>query len=135
MSRLSRKDRKWLEGRLGARANFSPTERLLYGHDISAIPGLFRPVVGRTVPDAVVQPESEEELAALVRWAAGRKIPLVPRGKGTSGYGGIIPVRKGIVVDFYRLKDVQAVKLRRKRSRWSRGSPGSSWTASSSRTG
>ena len=109
MSRLSKTDRKWLEEKFGARANFSPTERLLYGHDIAAIPSLFKPIVGRTVPDAVVQPESEQELAILLRWAAARKISLVPRGKGSSGYGGIIPIRKGIVVDFYRMKGVLSV--------------------------
>src|SRR4030042_2071479 len=109
MSRLSKKDRKWLEEKFGSRANFSPTERLLYGHDISAVPGLFKPVVGRTVPDAVVQPENEQELAVLLRWAAARTLPLVPRGTGSSGDGGIIPIRKGIVVDFYRMKDVLSV--------------------------
>jgi FAD/FMN-containing dehydrogenase len=109
MSRLSKRDRTWLEEKFGARDNFNPTERLLYGHDIAAIPGLFKPIVGRTVPDAIVQPKSEEEMALLLRWAAGRKIPLVPRGKGSSGYGGIIPIRKGIVVDFYRMKDVRSV--------------------------
>jgi Fe-S oxidoreductase/FAD/FMN-containing dehydrogenase len=109
MNRLTRKDRKWLEEKYGDRVNFSPTERRLYGHDIAAIPGLFKPIVGRTVPDAVVQPESEEELAALLGWAARRKVPLVPRGKGSSGYGGIIPIRQGVVVDFFRMKDVIAV--------------------------
>ncbi|MBM3297894.1 MAG: FAD-binding oxidoreductase, partial [Candidatus Aminicenantes bacterium] len=54
----------------------------------------------------VVQPESEEELAALVNWAAENRMPLVPRGKGSSGYGGIIPVEKGIVVDFYRMRKI-----------------------------
>ncbi|NJD78750.1 MAG: FAD-binding oxidoreductase [Candidatus Methanoperedens sp.] len=33
-------------------------------------------------------------------------MPLTPRGKATSGYGGAIPVRKGIVVDFYRMKGI-----------------------------
>jgi Fe-S oxidoreductase/FAD/FMN-containing dehydrogenase len=109
MGRLSKNDRKWLEARFGSRTNFDPNERLLYGHDISAMPGLVRPLIGRTVPDAVVQPQSEAELAELVKWAAQRRIPIVPRGKGSSGYGGIIPTRKGIVVDFYRMKDVVAV--------------------------
>jgi FAD/FMN-containing dehydrogenase len=109
MKRLSKADRKWLEGEFGTRANFDPTERLLYGHDIAAIPGLFKPLVGRTTPDAVIQPQSEEELRKLVRWAGERGISLVPRGKGSSGYGGIIPIRKGIVVDFFRMKDVLSV--------------------------
>jgi Fe-S oxidoreductase/FAD/FMN-containing dehydrogenase len=109
MAKLGKKDRKWLEEKFGDRANFNPTERLLYSHDIAAIPGLFKPLIGNTVPDAVVQPESEEELAELMRWAAENRVPVVPRGKGSSGYGGIIPTRGGIVVDFYRMKDVVSV--------------------------
>jgi Fe-S oxidoreductase/FAD/FMN-containing dehydrogenase len=109
MAKLSKKDKLWLKEKFGARANFRPTERVLYGHDIAAMPGLFKPLIGKTVPHAVVQPESEEELSEILRWASSKRIPLVPRGKGSSGYGGIIPTRKGIVVDFYRMKNVMAV--------------------------
>ena len=109
MARLNKKDRSWLGEKFGANANFNPTERLMYSHDIAAIPGLFKPLIGKTIPDAVVQPENEEQLAELVGWAARKKIPLVPRGKGSSGYGGIIPTRKGIVVDFYKMKDVLSI--------------------------
>ena len=84
-------------------------ERKLYGHDIAAVPALVRPLIGRTLPDAVVQPETEEELVELVRWTAKLGIPLTPRGKATSGYGGAIPVKRGIVVDFYRMKEVLEV--------------------------
>ena len=42
----------------------------------------------------------------LVRWAAKNRIPLTPRGKASSGYGGVLPVKKGIVVDFYRMNSV-----------------------------
>jgi Fe-S oxidoreductase/FAD/FMN-containing dehydrogenase len=109
MSRLSKDHRKWLEDKFGPRVNFDPTERLLYSHDIAAMPSLFRLFIGKTIPEAVVQPESEAELALLVRWASARKIPLVPRGKGSSGYGGIIPTRRGVVVDFFRMKRVLAI--------------------------
>ncbi|MFB0565730.1 MAG: FAD-binding and (Fe-S)-binding domain-containing protein [Candidatus Aminicenantaceae bacterium] len=109
MARLRKKDRAWLEEKFGSRVNFNPTERLLYSHDIAAMPSLFKPLVGNTIPDVVVQPDNEEELVELVRWAKKKKIALVPRGKGSSGYGGVIPTRKGIVVDFYRMKDVVSV--------------------------
>ncbi len=111
MSRLNKSDRKWLEAKFGDRANFNAVERNLYSHDIAAIPSLFKPLVGRTTPDAVVQPETEEELRELVRWANGRKIALVPRGKGSSGYGGLIPIRRGVVVDFFRMKGVLSVDV------------------------
>jgi Fe-S oxidoreductase/FAD/FMN-containing dehydrogenase len=109
MSRLSQENRKWLEDKFGARVNFNPTERILYSHDIAAVPGLVKPFIGKTTPDAIVQPETEAELALLVRWASARKIPLVPRGKGSSGYGGIIPTRRGVIIDFFRMKRVLAV--------------------------
>lgn len=106
MPGLNKKSKQWLKDLFGDRANFNPTERLLYSHDIAAIPGLFKFLVGNTVPYVVVQPESVAEVKELVKWANKNKIPLVPRGKGSSGYGGIIPVKKGILVDFYRMKDV-----------------------------
>ncbi len=101
--------RSYLEGKFGERVAFGRMERKLYGHDIAEIPGLIKPLVGDTIPDAVVQPVSEEELAELVTWAARSRIPLTPRGKATSGYGGAIPVKKGIVVDFYRMGRVLGV--------------------------
>ena len=106
---MNNQQRLWLEDKFDKRANFNPTERRLYSHDIAAIAGLFKPLIGKTIPNAVVQPKNEHELIELVRWANQNSIPLVPRGKGSSGYGGIIPTRKGIVVDFYRMKNVISV--------------------------
>ncbi|UCH79534.1 MAG: FAD-binding oxidoreductase, partial [Candidatus Coatesbacteria bacterium] len=74
------------------------------------MPSLFKPLLGDTTPAAVVQPQTEAEVVELVRWAAAEKVPLTPRGKGTSGYGGAIPVKGGVVVDFYRLREVVAVE-------------------------
>jgi Fe-S oxidoreductase/FAD/FMN-containing dehydrogenase len=111
MAFLGKKDKAWLTERFGVRVNFHPAERRLYGHDIAVIPSLFKPLIGDTMPDAVVQPESEDELRELVRWAGEKGVPVVPRGKGSSGYGGIIPIRRGIVVDFYRMKDVVSVDV------------------------
>jgi Fe-S oxidoreductase/FAD/FMN-containing dehydrogenase len=91
------------------RAAFDRAERVLYGHDIAAIPNLIKPLIGDTTPDAVVQPENEKELIEIIRWAYQQGIPLTPRGKASSGYGGAIPVNKGIVIDFYHMKDVLSI--------------------------
>jgi len=93
----------WLENGFGDRVTFDRTEREMYSHDIAVLPRLLKPLLGSTVPDAVVQPQSEEELVALVRWASAEGVPLTPRGKATSGYGGVLPVKAGVVVDFLRL--------------------------------
>ena len=109
MGKIKAKERAYLAQSFGNRVSFRKTERKLYGHDIAAMPGLIKPLVGSTVPEAVVQPETEQEMVELVRWAVEHKVPLTPRGKASSGYGGVLPVKKGIVVDFYRMKQVRHV--------------------------
>jgi Fe-S oxidoreductase/FAD/FMN-containing dehydrogenase len=99
-----------LEELLPGRSSFSPRERSMYSHDVGALPGLIKPLLGSTQPAGVVQPESEEELVELVRWAAVERVPLVPRGKSTSGYGGVLPVQGGLVVDFARMAAVVSVQ-------------------------
>lgn len=106
MGRVHAKQRSYLEGQWGSRICFNTTERKLYGHDIAAMPGLIKPLIGNTTPDAVVQPETEKELIELVHWAADYRVPLTPRGKASSGYGGVLPVKKGVVVDFYRMNRI-----------------------------
>lgn len=114
----------FLEERFGPRANFDRTERKLYGHDIAAMPSLVRFLVGDTIPRAVVQPQGEGEVVELVRWANREGIPLVPRGKATSGYGGAIPLKGAVVVDFWRMKEVLEVDPQ---SMTVRTQPGITW--------
>lgn len=101
--------RSYLSNRFGSRVSFDRVERKLYGHDIAVFPSLFRPLIGKTIPDGVVQPESEQELLDLVKWARDEGVALTPRGKASSGYGGVLPLKKGIVVDFYRMNRVIAI--------------------------
>ncbi|MBD3288549.1 FAD-binding protein [candidate division KSB1 bacterium] len=109
MAQITRSDVKWLQEKFGNRVTFDKTERVLYSHDIAAMPNLFKPLIGNTIPDIVVQPENEGELIEIVTWAAKKKIPITPRGKASSGYGGVLPTRNGIVIDFYQMKDVLEV--------------------------
>ncbi len=106
MAGFGKKIKEHLRERYPGRVTFDKTERMLYGHDIAALPKLMKPLVGNTTPHAVVQPDCEGELVELVTWAYGRNIPMTPRGKATSGYGGVLPVRKGLVIDFYLMRDV-----------------------------
>ena len=95
-----------LESLFGARSSFDETERALYGHDVAVVPPMLARLAWRAVPDGIAQPEREAELVALVRWALSHRVPLTPRAKATSGYGGVIPVRRGIVVDLTRMKRI-----------------------------
>ena len=91
MAALQAAGKRYLESLFGTRVSFDRRERKLYGHDTAEIPSLIKPIVGSTVPEAVVQPSSEEELVALVHWAQENRVALTPRGRATSGYGGALP--------------------------------------------
>jgi Fe-S oxidoreductase/FAD/FMN-containing dehydrogenase len=101
--------RDFLSGTFGPRVSFDPKERVLYGHDVGEIPSLIKPLIGSTLPRAVVQPSSETELCALATWASANHVRLTARGKATSGYGGAVPLGNAVVVDFHRLCAVQSV--------------------------
>lgn len=113
MASLNAVQKRQLVEMFGERVTFDETERRLYGHDIAAMPSMVKPVIGGTTPDAVAQPRSERQLVELLTWANENGIPLTPRGKASSGYGGVIPVKNGVVVDFYLMKDVLAVDVER----------------------
>ncbi len=124
MAQITQNDVNWFQQLFGDRVTFEKTERVLYSHDIAAMPKLFKPLIGNTVPDVVVQPSNEDELVEVVKWAAQKKIPLTPRGKASSGYGGVLPTRSGVVVDFYQMKDVLKVN---KADMTVRVQPGITW--------
>ncbi|MFC1992929.1 FAD-binding and (Fe-S)-binding domain-containing protein [Chloroflexota bacterium] len=90
---------------LDDRVAFHNIERMLYSSDLGALPELATKLI-KTMPDAVVQPNSSDELIALVNLATKYKTPLIPRGSGTTGYGGVVPTKGGIVVDLCRLKKI-----------------------------
>lgn len=72
-------------------------------------------------PSGRFRPKDERDVAALVRWAGPRGVPLVARGGGTSLDGESVPVRGGIVVDLSgwdRLLEVNEEDL------WVRVQPG-----------
>jgi len=80
------------------RVTTDPFERMLYGHDLAPIPpqALF---LFKTLPDVVVRPLKTEEIIDIVKYAHRRKIPIVPRGAASWGFGGAVPVKGGIVLD------------------------------------
>lgn len=59
--------------------------------------------LGHGVPQAVVLPRRAEEVVAAVKWAAGRGIPVIPRGAGTGLSGGSVATRGGIIISFARM--------------------------------
>lgn len=59
--------------------------------------------IDRHPPDAIVLPESTEEVARVVRWSVERGVPYTPRGAGTGLSGGAMAARGGLVISTKRL--------------------------------
>ncbi|UCE13898.1 MAG: FAD-binding oxidoreductase [Candidatus Heimdallarchaeota archaeon] len=73
-------------------------ERLLYSRDIGDLPQILRLLFNFNCL-AVLQPKTIEELQSIISLCEQYKIPLIARGSGTSGYGGLVPVKNGIIVN------------------------------------
>lgn len=98
-----------LRGTFHGRFTTDEMECRIYGHDIGVMPPLVQPLIGKTQADAVVQPKDEDEVVQLVNLARQYRTPLIPRGKATSGYGGVLAVKGGIIVDFWRMRGIVSV--------------------------
>jgi len=61
-------------------------------------------------PDAVVYPQSRDEVAEILRFANERVIPVVPFGEGSSLEAHTIPVRGGISLDLGRMDGILEVR-------------------------
>lgn len=63
-------------------------------------------------PDAVVFPQSTEEVAEVVKLCNRFGLPIVPRGAGTSLAGGCLPRGGGVVVMLTRMKRILQIDVR-----------------------
>jgi len=57
-------------------------------------------------PDAVVLPESAEDVSKVVRYAFDNSIPVTPRGAGSGLSAGATPIKGGIVLDMKRMRRI-----------------------------
>ena len=87
----------------------SSGERMLYSRDQSEIPRFLKQIMFEPMPDAVVQAESEEGVLGVLRYASSAGVPVIPRGAGSSPFGGSMPVRGGIVLDVSRLDKIMGI--------------------------
>ncbi|HVA30177.1 MAG TPA: FAD-linked oxidase C-terminal domain-containing protein [Gaiellaceae bacterium] len=61
-------------------------------------------------PDVVVYPESAAEVAAVLAYANGAGVAVVPFGAGTSLEGHVIPLHGGISLDLTRMNAIVALR-------------------------
>ena len=64
-------------------------------------------------PCAVVRADNTEQVQAALRWATTHRVPVVPRGAGTSLSGGATAVEGGLVLSLERMTDISVDPHRR----------------------
>ena len=70
----------------------------------------------KSLPQAVVLPQSTEEVVRLVRLGAVQNIQFIPRGAGTSLSGAVLAVTDGIMIALTRMNRVLSVDYRNRRA-------------------
>ena len=83
-------------------------ERRLYSHDLAPLPKEMD-MIFKTMPDQVIRPGYTEEVAQMVRKAIATNKPIVPRGAGTWGLGGSVPVKGGYVLDMTAMNKIISI--------------------------
>ncbi len=90
-----------LTERFGRRVEVGQTLRDQHGHTTTWIPC--------QAPDAVILPESTQEVQQIVRICAEHRVPIVPFGTGTSLEGQVNAPMGGICLDFSKMNQVLAI--------------------------
>jgi len=93
----------------GLRVASSSGERMLYSRDQSEIPRFMKDILFSSLPSVVVQVSRPEAVSAVLKFASSRRIPVIPRGSGSSPFGGSVPVKGGIVIDVSPMDRVLSV--------------------------
>jgi glycolate oxidase len=87
-------------------------ERAVIGDSISLKPyetdGL---AAYRQAPLAVVLPESESEVVAIVKFCSAQGIRMIPRGAGTSLAGGALPMADAVVIGMMRMNRILEINF------------------------
>ncbi|SPD74727.1 hypothetical protein PITCH_A310005 [uncultured Desulfobacterium sp.] len=81
------------------RATESNLDRICYGHDLAPLPDELLKGLGVSKPDVVIRPDKVSHVVDVMKYALRRNVPVTPRGGGSWGLGGVLPIEGGIVID------------------------------------
>ncbi len=83
----------------------TPETCMIYSKDVTSLPEVAHQIVSPRF-DVITQPVDVLSLRNLILYALDNGIPIVPRGNGTSGWGGAIPTRGGICVALSGMSEI-----------------------------
>ena len=86
----------------------NPEELLVYECDAYTLE--------RNPPQVVALPRTTGEVTAIVRLCARHKVPIIPRGAGTSLSGAVLAVTGGVMIALTRMNRVLSVDVRNRRA-------------------
>jgi len=86
----------------GDQSIFSSEEACVYGADASRY---------NDFPDAVVRPQSADQIRELFIWANAEMIPVIPRARGTNVTGACVPKGGGIVLSCLKMNAIKEVNF------------------------
>jgi len=78
----------------------SEMDRICYSRDMSVHQG---------IPDIVVLATETEQIQKILKLANGKRIPVIPRGSGTSVTGAIVAKYGGIVLDLHMMNNIKEI--------------------------
>ncbi|HEY1067143.1 MAG TPA: FAD-linked oxidase C-terminal domain-containing protein, partial [Pirellulales bacterium] len=68
--------------------------------------------IEKNTPDVVVFPRSTQDVSTIVKLANQHRVPLLPRGAGTSLSGGALAVGGGVMIVLMRMNKIEQIDLR-----------------------
>ena len=69
------------------------------------------PIYGKATPEAVVEANSTEEIAAVMKFCNEHHIPVTPRGAGTGLVGGAVAIHGGVLLVTTRMNKILGYDL------------------------
>ncbi|OPY34890.1 MAG: glycolate oxidase subunit GlcD [Methanomassiliicoccales archaeon PtaU1.Bin124] len=89
----------------------------VFCRDQADLPPLIKSMMFKAEPAVIVQPHSATAVSAILSYASKKKIPITPRGAGSSPFGGAVPVKGGIVIDMSVMDQVISIDEQKKEAK------------------
>ena len=70
----------------------------------------------KRLPGVVVLPRTTEQVVAVVKLCAAHRVPIIPRGAGTSLSGTVLAVTGGVMIALTRMNQILDVDYRNRRA-------------------
>jgi FAD/FMN-containing dehydrogenase len=89
-----------LRGIVGdANVNADAKQLQMWSRDHYWFSPVLKPLLDDKAADVSVQPQTLEQLIAVLAYAARNKLAITPRGAGTGNYGQSVPMHRGLLLD------------------------------------